>query len=165
MALSTALKQIAFILIAYSISPLSFAQNGSAGKQAVRSPRAPAQPAIKGYFQSVSPGPNRTFPAFGWACKIGSEEKLRIRLLGLAGGGQWRTLKETTADRASEVGVQHECQIDNAARDDGRGFRFVLTLKREDLDNILDLQIVALTNGQTVDISKVPNWNVVIMGK
>jgi hypothetical protein len=85
--------------------------------------------------------------------------------LGLARSGQWRTLKETTADRASEVGVQHECRVDNAARVDGKGVRFALTLSREDLDSISDLQIVALTNGQMVNISKVPNWKVVIMGK
>jgi hypothetical protein len=94
-------------------------------------------PSVKGFFDTVKSLTAGTIQIRGWACMVGSEHKLRIRVAAMTAGGQAVSLKESVADRASEAGVQSACQMFNEAGDaevrpDGQGFRFDVTLDAKD---------------------------------
>jgi len=94
-------------------------------------------PLVRGYFEAVKSPSADMLTIRGWACLVGSEQKLRIRISGLASSGRTVPMKSSIADSASEAAVQSECQIFNAAgdpevRSDGKGFRFNITLDSHD---------------------------------
>lgn len=106
-------------------------------------------PSVKGFFDTVKSSTAGTLQIRGWACLVGSEHKLRVRIAGVTAGGQAVTLKESIADRASEAGVQSACQMFNAAGDaevrpDGQGFRFDVTLDAKEMASLGPAGIAAL---------------------
>jgi hypothetical protein len=125
-------------------------------------------PKVKGYFESVKTEPGGILEMRGWACTVGSEEKLRLRIMGVLGAERAIQLKAVIADRASEAAVQRECEIlspgDPEIRGDGKGFRFDVRLNPKDVasiagETITDLRVEAESGkDRTVGIPKIPGW-------
>ncbi len=126
-------------------------------------------PQIKGYFESVKTEAGGILQMRGWACTVGSEQKLHLRISAMLSGERTIQLKAVVADRASEAAVQRECEILNSAGDpairaDSKGFRFDVRLDPKNMptlggERITDLRVEAESGkDRTVSISKVPGW-------
>jgi hypothetical protein len=127
-------------------------------------------PQIKGYFESVKTEAGGILQMRGWACAVGSEQKLHLRVIAMLSGERAIQLKAVVADRASEAAVQRECEILNSAGDpgirgDGKGFRFDVRLDPKSMpelvgQRITDVRVEAESgNDRTVPIAKVPGWS------
>lgn len=130
-------------------------------------------PLVKGYFEIAKNRSGESLQIRGWACVVGAQLKLRVKISGVTNAGQNVPLKTTIADRASEAAVQSECQVFNSAgnpevRPDGNGFRFDVTFDARDLApfggtaGISDIRVEAERGTGSQDpvrIPKVPGSN------